>query len=248
MELESKNQPPDFMSRASARIRNALILLIDSSDYAADLRRDLWGFAVSLRELHEVRLSDNDLRWLIARRYVEHRIEVTETGEDRDFRPAMGAVFSERACFVLTADGRAFAECVIGGGDPRPVPRGSVRISSSADGRLAGPDIPVWDSDRQELRWRGQVVKQFKVPSPNQETIFAAFEEEHWPPRIDDPLSPRADQDPKRRLHDTINSLNRNQKHRLIRFLGDGSGQGVRWEPMTDDVERNGRPKTQWRA
>ena len=57
--------------------------------------------------------------------------------------------------------------------------------------------FPTWDRDRQELRWGDEVVKQFKVPSPNQETILAAFEEEHWPSRIDDPLSPRLDQDPK---------------------------------------------------
>jgi hypothetical protein len=47
--------------------------------------------------------------------------------------------------------------------------------------------------------------------------------------RIDDPLPPQADQDPKRRLHDTINALNRKQRQRVIRFSGDGTGQGVRW-------------------
>ena len=69
-----------------------------------------------------------------------------------------------------------------------------------------------------------------EVTVSNQEAILAAFEEESWPPRIDDPLSPVGNQDPKRRLHDTINSLNRHQKLSVIRFLGDGSGQGVRWE------------------
>ena len=74
------------------------------------------------------------------------------------------------------------------------------------------------------------VVKQFKVPALNQERILAAFEEEGWPVHIDDPLPPHPEQDPKRRLHDTINSLNRNQKNPLIRFLGNGNGQGIRWE------------------
>ena len=55
--------------------------------------------------------------------------------------------------------------------------------------------------------------------------------------RIDDPLSPKLDQDPKRRLHDTINSLNRNQKRPLVRFLGDGSGQCVRWEFISSGGE-----------
>ena len=56
--------------------------------------------------------------------------------------------------------------------------------------------FPTWDRDRQELRRGEYVVKQFKVPSPNQETILAAFEEEHRPPRIDDPLPPQFDQEP----------------------------------------------------
>ena len=76
----------------------------------------------------------------------------------------------------------------------------------------------------------GIVVKQFKVPALNQERILAAFEEEGWPVHIDDPLPPHPEQDPKRRLHDTINSLNRNQKKPLIQFLGNGNGQGIRWE------------------
>jgi hypothetical protein len=74
------------------------------------------------------------------------------------------------------------------------------------------------------------VVKQFKSPAMNQETILTAFEEENWPPRIDDPLPPEPDLDPKRRLHATINSLNGRQKNPLIRFVGDGTGEGVRWE------------------
>lgn len=101
---------------------------------------------------------------------------------------------------------------------------------SSAASVLPLTMSPTWDRDRQQLRVGKVIVKEFKVPASNQEAILAAFQEENWPPRIDDPLSPVPDQDPKRRLHDTINSLNRNQKQALVRFLGDGSGQGVRWE------------------
>ena len=73
-------------------------------------------------------------------------------------------------------------------------------------------------------------VKQFKVPAENQSRILVAFEEEGWPVHILDPLPPHSELDPNRRLHDTINSLNRHQKHPLLRFLGNGSGQGIRWE------------------
>ncbi len=97
--------------------------------------------------------------------------------------------------------------------------------------------MPRWDGDLQELRVSGVIVKQFKVPAPNQEMILSAFQEENWPVRIDDPLPPAHDQDSKRRLHDTIVSLNRNHKSRFIRFMGDGTGEGVRWTLVTDDAE-----------
>ena len=68
---------------------------------------------------------------------------------------------------------------------------------------------------------------------------LAVFEEEQWPSRIDDPLPQQNGQDPKRRLHDTINSLNRKQKNGLIRFSGDGRGAGVRWKLVARDEGSN---------
>jgi hypothetical protein len=125
---------------------------------------------------------------------------------------------------VLTETGVAFAQTVV------------LKPTGTAPAPVAPPDttcprlVPTWDASRQELRVGNVVVKQFKVPAPNQEVILAAFEEEQWPPRIDDPLPPVPSLDSKRRLHETITSLNRNQKHSLISFHGDGSGQGIRWE------------------
>jgi hypothetical protein len=74
-----------------------------------------------------------------------------------------------------------------------------------------------------------RVVKEYRVPCPNQEAVLAAFEEEGWPHRIDDPLSPQGEIEPKSRLHDTIKRLNRHHKEPLIRFQGDGTGEGVCW-------------------
>ena len=194
-------------------------------------------------------LSDNDLRWLILKGVVEHAIEVTQSGEDvRSFRPTAGCTLSERACFIWTEKAQEFAFADADGtAGQRNTQNGHAVTANGHNARIVAVPLtvdlvknPTWDRDRQELRWGEYVVKQFKVPSPNQETILAAFEEEHWPPRIDDPLPPKCDQDPKRRLHDTINTLNRNQKNSLIRFLGDGSGQGVRWEPMGRSLTGNG--------
>ncbi|MCA9067957.1 MAG: hypothetical protein KDA84_03490, partial [Planctomycetaceae bacterium] len=68
-------------------------------------------------------------------------------------------------------------------------------------------------------------------PAINQETVLTAFEEEGWPARIDDPLPPHGNVNPRRRLHDTIKHLNKSQHIHLILFRGDGTGKGVIWEP-----------------
>ena len=182
--------------------------------------------------LRAASISDNGLRWLCCKGYIEHAVEVTLAGTNRrSFEPSASLVFSERECFVLTDSGRAYVSEEVSIPDPLVLRNGHPAARRAVDDRPTASEIPTWDRVRQELRFAGVLVKQFKVPSPNQETILGVFEEEHWPPRIDDPLSPKLDQDPKRRLHDTINTLNRNQKNQLLRFSGDGSGQGVRWEP-----------------
>ena len=94
----------------------------------------------------------------------------------------------------------------------------------------AEPQRPKWDRDRRQLRVGPNIVKEFKVPAMNQEMILAVFEEERWPTKIDDPLPRKSDIDPQRRLHDTINSLNRRQRHRLVHFSADGLAQGILWE------------------
>src|SRR5947209_486177 len=56
---------------------------------------------------------------------------------------------------------------------------------------------------------------------------FISAQEEGWPSRIDDPLSPVHEQDTKRRLHSTINNLNRCHERPLMQFHGGGDGQTV---------------------
>ncbi|NLX97026.1 MAG: hypothetical protein GXY83_12700 [Rhodopirellula sp.] len=222
----------------SARRNDALRLLLEAQFYAADLRRSVWDFAVEISLLRKTGLTSNDLRWLLCKGYVEHGREMTVSHEtSRTFRRSSGLTFARRTCFVLTESGVEFAQealtqsrknqATINGARPEAaIPASN---GNGAPHKELANLAPKWDRQRQELRVGPYLVKQFKVPAANQERILAAFEEEDWPVKIDDPLPPHCEQDPKRRLHDTINSLNRNQKHRLIRFTGDGSGQGVRW-------------------
>jgi len=101
--------------------------------------------------------------------------------------------------------------------------------------------VPLWNHDRRVLCVGDVVVKRFRVPSPNQETILAAFQEEAWPTAIDDPLPCPAGRDSKRRLRSTVQSLNANQKNRLLRFRGDGTGTRVLWELMSNGWPQSAR-------
>jgi hypothetical protein len=105
-----------------------------------------------------------------------------------------------------------------------------LRLTNGEAATRSAAVIPHWDPATRVLRFGGHVVKRYRVPSSTQEVILAAFQEEGWPPRIDDPLPPVGAANPKHRLRDAIRHLNSNQKSRLIRFRGDGTGQGILWE------------------
>jgi len=223
-------------------VRIGLRLLYDAYHYAAQLDYDVWDFAVEVGCLRAAGLTKSELRWLVCKRFVEHAYEVTLPGEmHREFRGQGGITFFKRSCFVLTPAGLEVATQLLheepasalpsAPPTPQSAPQaGPAYHAEDHQNGHAAPPVPHWDGARHQFRLSGILIKEFKVQSPNQETVLAAFQEEGWPPRIDDPLPLHADIDPKRRLHDTIKSLNRNQKNRLVRFMGDGSGEAVRWE------------------
>lgn len=240
--------PTDVAARVVQRGKGGLELLLEARLFAADLDRDLWDFALEIETLRRHGLTHSDLRWLVCKGYLKQSREILcGSGQARTFQQDGTLTFTETSCFILTEAGvdlvKRFAPIALG-------PLTAPALTNHSAGLHAlyceaapptGPPtvdgVPHWDRDRQELRIGRYVVKRFKVPAPNQEVILAVFDEEGWPPRIDDPLPPRADLDSKRRLHDTINSLNRNQKTPLVRFLGDGTGQGVRWEFSAGGVD-----------
>jgi hypothetical protein len=226
--------------------REALALLLEAYHFAQEVNRNVWEFAVEASLLRAFGLTVNDFRWLVCKGYVEHAREVTRLGEmGRQFRANGELVFSKRTCFVLTEAGVEFlcredpAMQLASLAAPEPTPK---IMASSEHVNGAALHKPTWDCDRRELRFVGSLVKQFKLPSPNQEHILMAFEEDGWPPRIDDPLPPHPEAEPKQRLRETIRSLNRNQKERLVRFKGDGTGEGVLWEPFAEETSGAGRP------
>lgn len=95
--------------------------------------------------------------------------------------------------------------------------------------RVVEPPRPFFNAELRELWLGGVLVKRLDCRAVNQILVLTVFQEEGWPPRIDDPLPPRGT-DAKARLRDTIYSLNGGHRGELIRFFCDGAGHGVRWE------------------
>lgn len=216
------SSPSSFLAQEERhdRIGLALVLLLDAWEAAFDLGLPAEDFAVEVREFQSLGLTATDLRWLVARGYADHLREDEGDGCGcRSFLAPPGLVLTQSSCFVLTAAGRQFAaeqQALQEGGTDSP-------------GREA--PVPRWDGERRQLLWGDCLVKRFRVPAACQEIILASLEEQGWPGRIDDPLPPTADIDPRARLHDTIKALNRNQARRLLCFQGDGTGRGVVWCP-----------------
>jgi len=112
----------------------------------------------------------------------------------------------------------------------------SARRSVSTDKRR-----PVfYDTELFELWVNGKLVKRLDVRAVNQIAILIAFQEENWPPRIDDPLHPNGS-DGKARLRSTVHCLNRCRNPSRIHFFADGTGHGIRWELIAP--AQNAAPK-----
>ena len=228
--VEPDGNRTDAALRIVRRGSAAFSHLLESRQYAVALGRSVWDFAVELEDLKRLGLLSSDLRWLVCHGYAETENETAKGDQGRrTFERNDSLSFSDRACFVLTNNGVSLTESI----SERPIEHAEpssngLTLLSNGYG-VTQPTTPRWDRDRRELRMGDVVIKRFKMPARNQEVVLVVFQEEGWPVRIDDPLPRHGELDPKRRLHDTINALNRNQKAELIRFQGDGVAQGICW-------------------
>ena len=215
----------------SAAIRDGMLQLLDAIELSRDAEQNCWEFALEIESFVQLGLYSSHLRWMICKHLIQHAYETTDRSMDsRSFEPQTTLAFNSTSCFVLTTLGEHWARQLRGENV------GDVKTLELGLDKPREDDKPIWDSDMRELRFRGEVVKRYKVPSPNQQIVLAAFDEESWPCRVDDPLMPHPEIDPKRRLHDTIKSLNRHQIVPLLRFYGDGTGEGVRWGTITSHL------------
>ncbi len=226
--------------RSTEPLAIAVQMLVRARQYAERAKCNPWHFAIELEEFHRAGVCKIDLRWLLMADLVEHAQEAMNLNNSaRKFERLPKHVVPVDACFILSDRGVArlaqLAQGTTGvsvGNNCAPKLENCCQPAPPLDVSMERP-VPQWDATQKTLRFNGVVVKQFHYPAPNQETVLAAFQEEHWPRRIDDPLRPNSEQDTRRRLNDTIKCLNRKQATPFILFRGDGSGTGVVWQLRT---------------
>lgn len=214
--------------RLPVRFKSAFAILVEAVEYAEQTNGNTWDFAIEIDRLRSLGISENDLRFLVRLELVDHASERTVSrGNGRQFVETGALSFTPRTCFILTPTGIT-ATAGFRRSDLSSRKSTTPRLTTAS--KTDKDDIPCWDSQRSTLSFQGTVVKHFKWQACNQARILAAFQEEAWPAKVDDPLTPTPSLDVKRRLCDTIKCLNRNQVNRLLRFRGDGTGQAVLWE------------------
>ena len=87
-------------------------------------------------------------------------------------------------------------------------------------------DRPTWNKDTCELRYAGKLAKKLRPIADSQILILGAFQSQDWPERIENPLLT----DDKQRMRETVRHLN--ERCKGIKFRSDGTGEGIRWEPL----------------
>ncbi len=203
--------PGEGILQSLIHLRNAKRTAI-KCDESIDL------FAVALTELLQKGIVGYQLRWLYHRGLIERSLMPRGTETVFEFQP--GAANED--AFVLTENGEKFLGFL-----EQEILR---RRTASQNPKTKVIKKPSFSFDTHVLKFGDIIVKKFRWAASNQERVLMAFEEEGWPRRVDDPLSPQGNICPKRRLHDTIKCLNRRQENKIIRFRGDGTGTGVLWE------------------
>jgi len=224
----------------SEPLATAVQMLVRARQYAERANCNPWHFAVELDEFHRAGVRRIELRFLLMADLVEHAQEVIDFDHSgRKLKRLPKHVVPADACFILSDLGSArLSKLTNDSNGSALVTKGAPKLENGSQQpppieTSIAPLIPQWDAAQKVLRFNGVVVKRFPYPAPNQEVILAAFEEETWPQRIDNPLRPTAEEDVQTRLHDTIKCLNRKMINAFIRFCGDGTGTGIVWRLRT---------------
>jgi hypothetical protein len=199
------------------------------------------GQALDFDTLQQAGLG-NAIRCLMCQGYVCHSDSGQQQHSAKPGVAKKNCQFDAQSRFLITPAGRDFArhlheslmsELNSDACAPLHSCLGHQQIPSPHFGR------PSFDVNRRELRVGNASISSFRRSAHNQITVLSAFELEGWPQRIDDPLPWDPNIDHAQRLHITVYRLNCHQHPPVLRFLSDGTGNGIRWEFHSVQPERS---------
>lgn len=96
--------------------------------------------------------------------------------------------------------------------------------------KTVGAETPRCDADKHNLFFGDRLVHQFKHDARDQEALLAVFQAQGWPRLLKVGRRPKLRTWSKRRLHDTIQNLNRTLRGRL-HFFQERSSELIGWQP-----------------
>ena len=192
----------------------------------AELRRvNSVDFPVPLTSLPGVARAEHLIVWMYYQGHVEH-LQPKRVAHTRKRRwHAVDTVhFNKSSAVALTGRGATFAEEFLSASLTAGAKEKRAAWARLITGRLT----PRFKKN--EFTWGCHVLKHFTQSALSQRLLLQALEEDGWAALSDNPFTGGGRINPKTRLHETIKSLNHNQKKNLIHFGGDGTGQRVGWE------------------
>lgn len=210
----------ELLLTSEARLAEQALLLFLLGRYACAqlLGCDVWQCSLEWRNLQPLGLRRQTVLDALRHGHVLCRPELPVTQALADFR------IEPETRLVLTEAGAAQALQGLA------AHRGG---HGGADGEVAkkrkGRPKPHWDRHARSLYYGETLILHFRRDAPNRMHILEAFQELHWPPRLDDPLPPRGGVDRRERLHDAVKNLNLGQSPLRLSFVMEADGRGVRW-------------------
>lgn len=153
-------------------IHAAIRLLQEAHEYSQDVGLPVWQFAVEIQRLRDAGVTNSDLRCLLCKGYVEHAVEITSSSHtERSFLPCRVLALSSDTCFIPTDDGMRMARQLA---SSHPAVESNGCHLRKRDNGVATSTKVMWSPQRRELTVGGVVVKQFRVPAPNQQLVLEA--------------------------------------------------------------------------
>ncbi len=214
--------------RLAERVSSGLCLLLYAYTSAIDAGRPIVDLALTIGELRAVGTKDCDLRWLVAKSYIGHFVEVHIPARlNPKLRPSKSVRIGNTSCFALTQCGLPLAIQMA----DRYLVESMPRAAEPELSRTGIVDLrPTWDQSRRHLSVGTVVVRRFHGRVSQQEHLVIAFHEEEFADKIDDPLPPTPGVDSKDRLYRAVYRLSQSIDPPLIKLECTSLRTALYWE------------------